>query len=30
MVYLHLTTQGHQRAYGIIDELMKGAGHDNH
>ena len=30
MVYLHLTTQGHQRAYGIIDELMKGDGHDNH
>ena len=23
MVYLHLTTQGHERAYGIIDELMK-------
>jgi integrase/recombinase XerD len=23
MVYLHLTTQGHQRAYGIINELMK-------
>lgn len=23
MVYLHLTTQGHQRAYGIIDDLVK-------
>lgn len=23
MVYLHLTTQGHQRAYGIINDLMK-------
>lgn len=23
MVYLHLTTQGHQRAYDIIDDLMK-------
>ena len=23
MVYLHLTTQGHERAYGIIDDLMK-------
>ena len=22
MVYLHLTTQGHERAYGIIDEMM--------
>lgn len=29
MVYLHLTTQGHQRAYGIIDNLMKGDGHDD-
>jgi site-specific recombinase XerD len=29
MVYLHLTTQGHQRAYGIIDNLMKGDGDDN-
>lgn len=24
MVYLHLTTQGHQHAYAIINELMKG------
>ncbi len=23
MVYLHLTTQGHERAYGIINDLMK-------
>ena len=23
MVYLHLTTQGHEHAYGIIDDLMK-------
>ena len=23
MVYLHLTTQGHEHAYGIIDNLMK-------
>jgi len=29
MIYLHLTTQGHQRAYGIIDGLMKGDDHDN-
>ncbi len=29
MVYLHLTTQGHQLAYGIIDNLMKGDGHDD-
>lgn len=27
MVYLHLTTQGHERAFGIIDDLMKGDGH---
>lgn len=27
MVYLHLTTQGHERAYGIIDDLMKGGSH---
>jgi integrase/recombinase XerD len=27
MVYLHLTTQGHERAYGIIDDLMKGGDH---
>jgi site-specific recombinase XerD len=24
MAYLHLTTQGHERAYGIINDLMKG------
>jgi len=29
MVYLHLTTQGHQNAYRIINELMKGGDHDN-
>ena len=29
MIYLHLTTQGHQRAYRIINELMKGDDHDN-
>jgi len=29
MVYLHLTTQGHQNAYRIINELMKGDNHDN-
>ena len=29
-LYLHLTTQGHERAYGIINDLMKGDGHDNH
>ena len=29
MVYLHLTTQGHEHAYGIINELMKGDDHDN-
>ena len=29
MVYLHLTTQGHQRAYGIIDNLMKGDADDD-
>jgi site-specific recombinase XerD len=23
-IYLHLTTQGHERAYGIIDNLMTG------
>jgi site-specific recombinase XerD len=23
MVYLHLTTQGHERAYGIINDLMR-------
>jgi integrase/recombinase XerD len=29
MVYLHLTTQGHEHAYGIINELMKGDDHDH-
>ena len=29
LIYLHLTTQGHQRAYGIINKLMKGDDHDN-
>ncbi len=29
MIYLHLTTQGHQRAYGIINDLMKGGDHDD-
>jgi site-specific recombinase XerD len=29
MVYLHLTTQGHQNAYRIINDLMKGDDHDN-
>ncbi|MBA7651238.1 Tyrosine recombinase XerC [subsurface metagenome] len=29
MVYLHLTTQGHEHAYGIINDLMKGDGHDH-
>jgi site-specific recombinase XerD len=29
MIYLHLTTQGHERAYGIIDNLMKGDDHDH-
>jgi integrase/recombinase XerD len=29
MVYLHLTTQGHERAYQIINELMKGDDHDD-
>lgn len=28
MVYLHLTTQGHENAYGIINDLMKGDGHE--
>jgi integrase/recombinase XerD len=28
MVYLHLTTQGHEHAYGIIDKLMKGGNED--
>jgi integrase/recombinase XerD len=29
MMYLHLTTQGHEHAYGIINELMKGDDHDH-
>ena len=29
LIYLHLTTQGHQRAYRIINALMKGDDHDN-
>lgn len=29
MVYLHLTTQGHERAYGIINDLMGGDHADN-
>jgi len=29
MVYLHLTTQGHEHAYSIINELMKGDDHDD-
>ena len=29
MVYLHLTTQGHEHAHGIINDLMKGDDHDN-
>ncbi|MHC4637622.1 MAG: tyrosine-type recombinase/integrase [Planctomycetota bacterium] len=29
MVYLHLTTQGHENAYGIINKLMKGDDHDD-
>jgi len=29
MIYLHLTTQGHENAYGIINDLMKGDDHDN-
>ena len=29
MIYLHLTTQGHENAYGIINNLMKGDDHDN-
>lgn len=29
MVYLHLTTQGHENAYDIINEMMKGDDHDN-
>jgi integrase/recombinase XerD len=29
MVYLHLTTQGHEHAYNIINSMMKGDRHDN-
>jgi len=29
MVYLHLTTQGHEHAYDIINSMMKGDGHEN-
>jgi len=29
MIYLHLTTQGHERAYGIINDLMRGDDHDD-
>ena len=29
MIYLHLTTQGHEHAYGIINDLMKGDDHDH-
>ena len=29
MVYLHLTTQGHEHAHGIINDLMKGDDHDD-
>lgn len=29
MIYLHLTTQGHEHAYNIINSMMKGDGHDN-
>jgi len=29
MLYLHLTTQGHEHAYDIINSLMKGDDHDN-
>jgi site-specific recombinase XerD len=29
MIYLHLTTQGHEHAYGIINDLMKGDDHDD-
>jgi integrase/recombinase XerD len=29
MVYLHLTTQGHEHAYDIINSMMKGDTHDN-
>ena len=29
LVYLHLTTQGHEHAYDIINSMMKGDDHDN-
>jgi integrase/recombinase XerD len=29
MIYLHLTTQGHENAYGIINSMMKGDSRDN-
>ena len=29
IVYLHLTTQGHEHAYDIINSMMKGDSHDN-
>ena len=29
MIYLHLTTQGHENAYDIINDMMKGDDHDN-
>jgi len=29
MIYLHLTTQGHEHAYGIINSMMKGDDHEN-
>lgn len=29
MVYLHLTTQGHENAYDIINSMMKGEDHDH-
>jgi site-specific recombinase XerD len=29
MVYLHLTTQGHEHAYDIINSMMKGDDHDD-
>jgi len=29
MVYLHLTTQGHEHAYDIINSLMEGEYHDH-
>jgi hypothetical protein len=29
MVYLHLTTQGHEHAYDIINSLMRGDDHEN-